>query len=89
MRRLKESSNRGKRLCVGFSAEGKTWPDSWQFPAQFRFDAEKSRVSFKLLPRDTNRPPACWSTRKWLKAASDEARSKANRSIRHAVEIPA
>ena len=36
----------------------KLGPILWQFPPQFRFDADKFENFFKLLPRDTEQAAA-------------------------------
>jgi uncharacterized protein YecE (DUF72 family) len=65
----------------------KLGPILWQFPPQFRFNAEKLERFFKLLPQDINSAAAMArrhdkrvSGRSWLRATE-------NRKLRHAVEI--
>ena len=65
----------------------KLGPILWQFPPQFRFNAEKLERFFKLLPRDTNTAAALArrhdkrvSGRSWLRITE-------NRKLRYAMEI--
>src|ERR1700683_3934818 len=65
----------------------KMGPVLWQFPPNFRFEAQRLEKFFKLLPRDTElaarlarRHDKRVSGRSWL-------RTDANRVIRHAIEI--
>jgi uncharacterized protein YecE (DUF72 family) len=65
----------------------KLGPILWQFPPNFRFNAEKLETFFDLLPRDTEAAAACgrWHDgrlkgRAWLK-------TDRRRPIRHAMEV--
>jgi uncharacterized protein YecE (DUF72 family) len=67
--------------------EHKLGPILWQFPPQFRFNAEKLERFFKLLPRDTSAAAAL--ARRHDKRVSGRSRLRAteNRKLRHAMEI--
>ncbi|HEX3399966.1 MAG TPA: DUF72 domain-containing protein [Acetobacteraceae bacterium] len=65
----------------------KLGPILWQFPPNFRFDAERIEAFLKLLPHDTRAAARCGrrhddrlKARAWLQADAD-------RPIRHAFEI--
>ncbi len=65
----------------------KLGPILWQFPPNFRFDAERIEAFFKLLPRDTEaaaklarRHDAALKGKAWLK-------TDRKRRLRHAMEI--
>lgn len=65
----------------------KLGPILWQFPVQFRFNAEKIAAFFEMLPRDTNAALALArrhdkrvSGRSWLRAPE-------NRPLRYAMEV--
>lgn len=65
----------------------KLGPILWQFPPQFRFDAERIEAFFKLLPRDASAALALArshdkrvSGRSWLRVSE-------NRPLRYAMEI--
>jgi len=67
--------------------EEKLGPVLWQFPASFRFSAERLDHFFSLLPRDTEAAAALaagrsdWlADRSWIKTAE-------RRELRHAIEI--
>jgi uncharacterized protein YecE (DUF72 family) len=67
--------------------EHKLGPILWQLPPQMRFDAERLRAFFDLLPRDTNaagqlarKHNAKLKARAWLQTAT-------NRKLRHALEV--
>jgi uncharacterized protein YecE (DUF72 family) len=89
MRRLKDV----EQPLANFFASGllrlgpKLGPILWQFPPNFRFDAERLEAFFKLLPRDTQamqrlarRHGRRMKGRAWLK-------TDRRRPVRHAMEI--
>lgn len=66
---------------------GKLGPILWQFPPNFRFNADKLETFFELLPRDTEAAAVCGRRhdhrlkgRAWLKTDK-------RRKIRHAIEV--
>jgi uncharacterized protein YecE (DUF72 family) len=67
--------------------EEKLGPLLWQFPPNFRFDAERLDQFFALLPRDTEAAAALAEGRsEWL-AERSWAKTKRRRALRHAIEI--
>jgi uncharacterized protein YecE (DUF72 family) len=67
--------------------EEKLGPVLWQFPASFRFDAERLDHFFSLLPRDTEAAAALAEGRSdWL-AERAWAKTGHRRALRHAIEI--
>jgi uncharacterized protein YecE (DUF72 family) len=67
--------------------EEKLGPVLWQFPASFRFSAERLDHFFALLPRDTEAAAALGEGRsEWL-ANRAWAKSAQRRELRHAIEI--
>jgi uncharacterized protein YecE (DUF72 family) len=65
----------------------KLGPVLWQFPASFRFSAERLDHFFSLLPRDTEAAAALAEHHsEWL-AGRAWTRSGHHRSLRHAIEI--
>jgi len=67
--------------------EEKLGPVLWQFPASFRFSAERFDHFFSLLPRDTEAAAAIAETRSdWL-ADRSWAKTAQRRELRHAIEI--
>ncbi len=65
----------------------KLGPILWQFPPQFRFNAEKIAAFFELLPRDLN--AACALARRHDKRVSGRSwlRVDENRPLRYAMEV--
>jgi uncharacterized protein YecE (DUF72 family) len=67
--------------------EEKLGPVLWQFPASFRFSAERLDHFFSLLPRDTEAAAALAEGHsEWL-ADRSWAKSAQRRELRHAIEI--
>ena len=67
--------------------EEKLGPVLWQFPASFRFSAERLDHFFALLPRDTEAAAALGEHRsEWL-ADRAWAKTRLRRELRHAIEI--
>ena len=67
--------------------EEKLGPVLWQFPASFRFSAERLDHFFALLPRDTEAAAAFAAGRgEWL-ADRSWAKTQHRRELRHAIEI--
>ena len=67
--------------------EEKLGPVLWQFPASFRFSAERLDHFFSLLPRDTEAAAALAEHRsEWL-ADRAWAKTQHQRELRHAIEI--
>ena len=67
--------------------EEKLGPVLWQFPASFRFSAERLDHFLSLLPRDTEAAAALAENRsEWL-AERAWAKTKHRRELRHAIEI--
>jgi len=67
--------------------EEKLGPVLWQFPASFRFSAERLDHFFALLPRDTEAAAALAEHRsEWL-ADRSWAKTQHRRQLRHAIEI--
>ena len=67
--------------------EEKLGPVLWQFPASFRFSAERLNQFFALLPRDTEAAAALAEQRsEWL-ADRAWAKTQRRRELRHAIEI--
>jgi uncharacterized protein YecE (DUF72 family) len=67
--------------------EEKLGPVLWQFPASFRFSAERLDHFFALLPRDTEAAAALAEGRsEWL-ADRAWAKTLQQRELRHAIEI--
>jgi uncharacterized protein YecE (DUF72 family) len=65
----------------------KLGPILWQFPPNFRFDAEKLEAFLKLLPHDTEAAAACAKRHDNKLKARAFARIDAKRRLRHAIEI--
>jgi uncharacterized protein YecE (DUF72 family) len=65
----------------------KLGPILWQFPPNFRFDAEKLETFLKLLPQDTEAAAACAKRHDNKLKARAYARANAKRPLRHAIEI--
>jgi len=67
--------------------EEKLGPVLWQFPASFRFSAERLDHFFALLPRDTEAAAALAEHHSdWL-AGRAWAKTQRRRELRHAIEI--
>ena len=67
--------------------EEKLGPLLWQFPPNFRFDAERLDRFFSLLPRDTEAAAALAERRSdWL-AERSWTKAGHRRELRHAIEI--
>jgi uncharacterized protein YecE (DUF72 family) len=67
--------------------EEKLGPILWQFPASFRFSADRLDHFFSLLPRDTEAAAALAEQRsEWL-AERSWAKTAQRRDLRHAIEI--
>jgi uncharacterized protein YecE (DUF72 family) len=67
--------------------EEKLGPVLWQFPASFRFSAERLDHFFALLPRDTEAAAALAAGRSdWL-ADRSWTKTAQRRELRHAIEI--
>src|SRR5438445_13764877 len=67
--------------------EEKLGPLLWQFPASFRFSAERLDQFFALLPRDTEAAAALAEGHsEWL-AGRSWARTGCPRELRHAIEL--
>jgi len=65
----------------------KLGPILWQFPPNFRFNAEKLETFFKLLPRDTEQAAACGHRHDHRLKGKAWLRFDRRRPIRHAMEI--
>ncbi len=65
----------------------KLGPILWQFPPNFRFDAEKLEAFLALLPQDTEAAAACAKRHDTKIKARAFARTDAIRPLRHAIEI--
>jgi uncharacterized protein YecE (DUF72 family) len=66
---------------------GKLGPILWQFPPNFRFDAEKLAAFFDLLPRDTEAAAECGRRHDHRLKGRAWLRSDKRRPIRHAMEV--
>ena len=65
----------------------KLGPILWQFPPNFRFDAEKFDAFFQLLPRDTASAAVLASRHDSRMSGRASFQVDCNRPLRHAVEI--
>jgi uncharacterized protein YecE (DUF72 family) len=89
MKRLKDI---GKPLA-NFLASGlfnlreKTGPFLWQFPPQFRFDADRLEAFFEMLPRDAQSALALARRRDARVKGRCRLAIDCNRKLRHAIEI--
>ncbi len=89
IRRLREPA----APLANFMASGilrlgpKLGPILWQFPPNFRFDAEKLEAFLALLPHDTEAAAACAKRHDNKLKARAFARIDSNRPVRHAIEI--
>jgi uncharacterized protein YecE (DUF72 family) len=70
-----------------FNLREKLGPILWQFPASFRFDADRFERFFALLPRDTEQAQALARHRDARLRGRSRLAIDANRRLRHAVEI--
>ncbi|HEY6981046.1 DUF72 domain-containing protein [Reyranella sp.] len=66
---------------------GKLGPILWQFPPNFRFNAEKLEAFFALLPRDTDQAAECGRQHDHRLKARAWLQGDRRRRIRHAMEI--
>ncbi|MDB5487147.1 MAG: hypothetical protein JWQ58_862 [Reyranella sp.] len=89
MKRLREP----EAPLANFMASGllqlgrKLGPILWQFPPNFRFDAERLEAFFELLPRDTEQAARLGRRHDHRLKARAWLRVEARRPIRHAIEI--
>jgi uncharacterized protein YecE (DUF72 family) len=65
----------------------KLGPFLWQFPPNFRFDAEKLAAFFELLPRDTEQARSLARRRDQRMKGRSHLSIDACRPLRHAIEI--
>ncbi len=65
----------------------KLGPILWQFPEQFRFQAEKIEAFFEMLPRDTNAALALARRHDQRVKGRSWLRISENRSLRYAMEV--
>jgi uncharacterized protein YecE (DUF72 family) len=65
----------------------KLGPFLWQFPPNFRFDPERLRRFFSLLPRDTRRAAALAKRHDERMRGRAWTRSDETRPLRHAIEV--
>jgi uncharacterized protein YecE (DUF72 family) len=65
----------------------KLGPILWQFPPNFRFDAEKLATFFDLLPRDTEAAAECGRRHDHRLKGRAWLRSEKRQPIRHAMEV--
>lgn len=70
-----------------FNLREKLGPILWQFPPTFRYDPEKLRHFFKLLPRDTKEALTLARRRERRMAGRVRLAIDATRALRHAIEI--
>ena len=70
-----------------FNLREKFGPILWQFPPQFRFNAEKFAAFFALLPRDTDEALRLARRRDYRLKGRARLAIDAVRPLRHAVEI--
>ncbi len=70
-----------------FNLRKKFGPILWQFPPQFRFNAEKFAAFFALLPRDTDEALRLARRRDYRLKGRARLAIDAVRPLRHAVEI--
>jgi uncharacterized protein YecE (DUF72 family) len=70
-----------------FNLREKLGPILWQFPPSFRYDPEKMRDFFALLPRDTSEALSLARHRERHMTGRVRLAIDAKRSLRHAVEI--
>jgi uncharacterized protein YecE (DUF72 family) len=89
MKRLKDV----ERPLANFLASGlfnlreKTGPFLWQFPPQFRFDADRLEAFFEMLPRDAESALALARRRDARVKGRCRLAIDCNRKLRHAIEI--
>lgn len=70
-----------------FNLRGKFGPILWQFPPNFRYDAERMARFFELLPHDTRAASKLARKRDERLKGRSRFAIDANRPLRHAVEI--
>lgn len=89
MRRLREiEAPLANFLAQGlFNLREKLGPILWQFPPNFRYDADRLDHFFALLPRDTASALALARRRDARMKGRSRLAIDANRPIRHAIEI--
>ena len=89
MRRLRDIG----RPLANFFASGianlgtRLGPFLWQFPPSFRFDADRLREFFELLPRDTDAATALARRRDAKVAGRARLSYGPTRPLRHAIEV--
>jgi uncharacterized protein YecE (DUF72 family) len=70
-----------------FNLREKLGPILWQFPPSFRYDPERLKHFFELLPRDTKQALSLARRREPHMAGRVRLAVDANRILRHAIEI--
>ncbi|HXS51938.1 MAG TPA: DUF72 domain-containing protein [Usitatibacter sp.] len=70
-----------------FNLREKTGPFLWQFPPQFRFDAERLEAFFEMLPRDSESALALARRRDERVKGRCRLAIDGHRELRHAIEI--
>src|SRR5688572_6351537 len=70
-----------------FNLKEKLGPILWQFPPSFRYDRERVRRFFELLPRDTRAPQALARRREARMKGRASLVIDRNRKLRHAMEV--
>ena len=70
-----------------FNLREKLGPILWQFPPSFRYDPEKMKSFFKLLPRDTEQALSLARRREPHMTGRVRLAIDATRNLRHAIEI--
>jgi uncharacterized protein YecE (DUF72 family) len=70
-----------------FNLREKTGPFLWQFPPQFRFDADRLEAFFGMLPRDTEEALALARRRDARVKGRCRLAIDCRRELRHAIEI--
>jgi uncharacterized protein YecE (DUF72 family) len=70
-----------------FNLREKLGPILWQFPENFRFDAERLERFFRLLPRDTEQALQLARRRDYRLSGRARLAIDAKRGLRHAIEI--
>ena len=70
-----------------FNLREKTGPFLWQFPPQFRFDADRLEAFFEMLPRDSEAALALARRRDGRVKGRCRLAIDCHRELRHAIEI--
>ena len=70
-----------------FNLREKTGPFLWQFPPQFRFDADRLEAFFEMLPRDSEAALALARRRDARVKGRCRLAIDCHRELRHAIEI--